>query len=158
MTFLAIVLLMWAAVVLFVVGFGFSKILLYCYIVICRTSRSKDEDVDSLDEVVVDHRHQERKNPRVLISDIAVMKHILPSCQTDKEAEIFSRRRNILSEAEANTVIKAQEWDFHLDLTGTFIRSNNPVPYWQCEKLDNGEFKVSLLNSWVSCKYNVYSI
>ena len=157
MTFLAIVLLFWAVVVLVVVGFGFSKFLLYCYIT-CHISRSKDGDVDSLDEVVVDHHHQERKNPRVLISDIAVMKHILPSCQTDKEAEIFSRRRNILSEAEANTVIKAQEWDFHLDLTGTFIRSNNPVPYWQCEKLDNGEFKVSLLNFCVSCKYNVYSI
>ena len=148
MTFLSflIIVILFCAVVAGLCGL--CQILLFCYN-ICLISRSKDEDVDSLDEVVVDHQlqRQERKNRLVLISDTAVMKHIFPSCQTDEQAEIFSRRRNILSEAEANTVIKAQEWDFHLDLRGNYIRSNHLVPYWHCEKLDSGEFQVLSVHS-----------
>ena len=132
-----LIVLFGAGLVLFVL----YKILPFCYN-ICRISRSKDEDEVSLEEVVVDQPQPQPQRGRVLLGDLAVMKHIRPGCQTDEEAEIFSRRRNILSEAEANTVIKAQEWDFHLDVTGEFIRSNSLVPYWHCEKLQSGEFKV----------------
>ena len=127
---------------------GLRTILISCYD-IYRLSRSKDEDVDSLEEVVVDQHHQlhqhnqlqhHRRNIR--LSDISVMKHIYPGCRTNQEAEIFSWRRNILSAAETNTVFKAPEWDFQLDLSGTYFKSNSPVPYWQCEKMDTGEFKV----------------
>ena len=144
-TFLIIVFLISAGFLVLYGVYGLSKILQVCYN-FCRRSRSKDEDVDSLEQVVVDHQlqHTERKNRRVWITDTAVMKHISPSCQTNEDAEIFSRRRNILSEAGANTVIKAQEWEFYLDVTGEFIRSNSLVPYWHCEKLPSGEFKVWL--------------
>ena len=137
---LMIVLLFFAVVVLI----ALYTFLRFCD-AICRISTSKDEDVDSLEEVVVDHQHHhqlQHHKRNIRLSDLAVMKHIYPGCWTDQQAEIFSWRRNILREAETNTVFKTPEWDFQLDLSGTYFKSNVPVPYWQCEKMDTGEFKV----------------
>ena len=143
MTVLTIVLLFTPAALLF----GLGQFLLFCYN-FWRASRSKEEDDHSLDEVLVDHQHHGGNNRRVLISNMAMMKHLHPSCRTDREAEIFSERRNTLNETKINTVIKAQEKDFHLDLSGTCISSNYPVPFWHCEKLDNGDFQVLLFRFW----------
>ena len=147
MTFLIIVWWFFCLLCAVVVLHDLCKMFLICFydFCLCRKSRSKDEDVDSLEEVVVDHHkhHQLQHNERKYrLSDLAVMKHIYPGCQTDQQAEIFSWRRNILREAETNTVFKTPERDFQLDLSGTYFKSNFPVPYWQCEKMDTGEFQV----------------
>ena len=98
----------------------------------------------SIIETSIHNECEDKKSSRIVyLSSQAIKRHIFPNCRGDKDAERFSTRRNKSSQTFKNTVLKVERWDFHLEKEGSYLRSNNKVPFWQCSRQDyHGNFQV----------------
>ena len=82
---------------------------------------------------------------RPLLHEDAIMKHINPSCNTDKEAIHFSTERNKKFKTKVNHVFKIDPFHFkEARENGVEVyKSTFPCAYWKCKKTQSGKFKVT---------------
>ena len=107
-------------------------------------SNYKQNVVTSIHGRISSQGDNQGKKP-VHLSNQAIKRHIYPNCRGDKDAERFSTRRNKSSQTFKNTVLRVEKWDFHFEKGGTYLRSNNKVAFWQCQRQDNlGNFQVGI--------------
>ena len=100
---------------------------------------------------------------RPLLHRAAIMKHIHPSCNSDKEAIHFSTERDKKYKTEVNNVFKIhpnqfKEAEFEVEyevgdedddeveveiIVEMVYISKFPCQYWECKKTPNGQFEVT---------------
>ena len=115
------------------------------------------------DDILLSEARSSGRRP--LLHKAAIMKHIHPSCNTDKEAIHISTERDKKYETEVNHVFKIHPNQFieaevkvkvedkvgdkvdekveDEDIMEMVYKSKFPCQYWECKKIQSGKFEVT---------------